>query len=83
MDKRISLPSWSCEDKVENRTITVPEVEDSWVLVEKCNTKLLPPVCQKVELTLPKQVCVELVYGYDHESKPAYAPSYPIPAAEA
>ena len=77
MDQRISLPSWSCEDIVENRTMTVPEVEDSWVHVEKCNTKLLPPVCQKVELTLPKQVCVELVNGYAHEPKPAYASAHP------
>merc|ERR1711956_119788 len=30
---------------------------------------------QKVELTLPKQVCVQLVYGYAHE--PAPAPAYP------
>merc|ERR1712111_67104 len=33
----------------------------------------LPRVsCQEVELTLPKQVCVELVYGYAHEPEPAY-----------
>merc|ERR1712072_1592339 len=77
VDKPISLPRVTCEDIVEDRTITVPEVEDSVVLVEKCDTKLAAPACQKVELTLPKQVCVELVYGYAHEPvahEPAYAP---------
>merc|ERR1712226_1928 len=59
VDKPISLPRVTCEDIVEDRTITVPEVEDSIVLVEKCDTKLAAPACQKVELTLPKQVCVE------------------------
>merc|ERR1711935_1226887 len=83
VDKPISLPRVTCEDIVEDRTITVPEVEDSIVLVEKCDTKLAAPACQKVELTLPKQVCVELVYGYAHESEPAYAPAHPAPAAEA
>merc|ERR1712203_801732 len=83
VDKPISLPRVTCEDIVEDRTITVPEVEDSVVLVEKGGTKLAAPACQKVELTLPKQVCVELVYGYAHEPEPAYAPAHPAPAAEA
>ena len=83
VDKPISLPRVTCEDIVEDRTITVPEVEDSSVSVEKCDTKLAAPACQKVELTLPKQVCVELVYGYAHEPEPAYAPAHPAPAAEA
>merc|ERR1712226_270676 len=78
-----NVPRVTCEDIVEDRTITVPEVEDSIVLVEKCDTKLAAPACQKVELTLPKQVCVELVYGYAHEPEPAYAPAHPAPAAEA
>ena len=83
VDKPISLPRVTCEDIVEDRTITVPEVEDSSVSVEKCDTKLAAPACQKVELTLPKQVCVELVYGYAHDPDPAYAPAHPAPAAEA
>merc|ERR1711936_3045 len=83
VDKPISLPRVTCEDIVEDRTITVPEVEDSSVSVEKCDTKLAAPACQKVELPLPKQVCVELVYGYAHEPEPAYAPAHPAPAAEA
>ena len=78
VDKPISLPRVSCEDIVENKCIQVPEVEDSSVTVDKCTYGLGEPACQKVELTLPKQVCVELVYGYAHEEKhhePAYKPA--------
>merc|ERR1711963_1152485 len=75
VNKPISLPRVTCEDISEERTITVPEVEDAVETVEKCDTELAAPDCQKVELTLPKQVCVELVYGYAHEPEPAYAPA--------
>jgi hypothetical protein len=69
VDKPISLPRVSCEDIVEEKCIQVPEVEPSSVTVDKCTYGLGEPACQKVELTLPKQVCVELVYGYAHEEK--------------
>merc|ERR1712026_502824 len=72
VNKPISLPRVSCEDLSEERTITVPEVEDATETVAKCQTQWAAPACQKVELTLPKQVCVELVYGYAHEPEPAY-----------
>merc|ERR1712194_929134 len=55
-------------------TVAYPEV-----IVAKCVAGLGAPACQKVELTLPKQVCVELVYGYAHE--PAPAPAYPAAPA--
>jgi len=77
VDKPISLPRVSCEDLVENKCIQVPEVEDSSVTVDKCTYGLGEPACQKVELTLPKQVCVELVYGYAHEE---HAPKEHAPA---
>merc|ERR1712001_207332 len=48
VNKPIALPRISCEDLSE----------------EKCVTVLADPDCQAVELTLPKQSCVELVYGY-------------------
>merc|ERR1719266_964385 len=75
VDKPINLPVVSCAVIEEERTITVPTVEDSTVTVQKCIAKIGEPACQKVELTLPKQVCVELVYGYAHEPAPA-APAY-------
>jgi hypothetical protein len=72
VNKPISLPRVSCEDLSEERCITVPEVMDDSEAVEKCVTQLTAPDCQTIELTLPKQVCVELVYGYAHEHEPAY-----------
>merc|ERR1739847_253130 len=79
VDKPIDLPVVTCADISEERTIQVPSVVDSEVTVAKCVAGLGAPACQKVELTLPKQVCVELVYGYAHE--PAPAPAYPAAPA--
>merc|ERR1712018_878398 len=82
VNKPISLPVVSCADLTEERTILVPKVEDATETVAKCVTQLAAPACQQIELTLPKQVCVELVYGYAHD--PAPAPAYAAaPAAEA
>ena len=49
--------------------------------LEVCKTQLGAPACQAVELTLPKQVCVEIVYGYAADEAPA--PAYPAPYAPA
>merc|ERR1712218_206081 len=67
VNKPILLPRISCEDLSEEKCITVPEVEDSSVSVAKCVAGLGAPACQAVELTLPKQICVEIVYGYAHD----------------
>merc|ERR1739848_225210 len=79
VNKPISLPRISCEDLSAEKCITVPEVEDVTETFEKCITQLAAPACQTVELTLPKQVCVEIVYGYAHDApkheEPAYAPA--------
>merc|ERR1719295_741712 len=84
VNKPISLPRISCEDLTEEKCITVPEVEDSTETSEKCITQLAAPACQAVELTLPKQVCKEINYGYaedTHEVEPVtYAPT-PAPYA--
>ena len=77
VDKPISLPVISCEDLVENKCITVPEVEDDIAVIEKCITQLGAPDCSTVELTLPKQVCKEINYGYaeeTHDVEPYEAP---------
>merc|ERR1712200_303256 len=76
VNKPISLPRISCEDLAEEKCITVPEVEDVTEAAEKCVTGLTDPACQGVELTLPKQVCVEIVYGFAHETaehEPGYS----------
>ena len=88
VNKPIYLPRISCEDLTEEKCITVPEVEDSTETSEKCITQLAAPACQNVELTLPKQVCKEINYGYaadshTHEVEPVtYAPE-PAPYEEA
>merc|ERR1712200_372107 len=64
VNEPISLPRISCEDLTEEKCVTVPEVEDVTEAAEKCVTGLTDPACQAVELTLPKQVCVEINYGY-------------------
>merc|ERR1711935_501147 len=76
VDKPIDLPVVSCADLTEERTITVPSVEDSEVTVQKCVAKLGAPACSAVELTLPKQVCKELTYGHAHDTHPAPEPAY-------
>merc|ERR1712243_418507 len=89
VNKPISLPRISCEDLSQQKCITVPSIEDSTVTSEKCITQLAAPACQDVELTLPKQVCKEINYGYaedTHEVEPVtYAPTpapYAAPAEE-
>jgi hypothetical protein len=75
VNKPIPLPRISCEDLSEQKCITVPEVEIVSETFEKCITALTAPACQAVELTLPKQVCKEINYGYA-EAEPAYAPAF-------
>merc|ERR1712045_216782 len=81
VQKPIDLIRISCEDLTEEKCITVPEVMDDIELEEKCITQLAAPACQTVELTLPKQVCKEINYGYAenvHEVEPVtYAPAPP------
>merc|ERR1711881_631334 len=48
VNKPISLPRISCEDLSQ----------------QKCVTALGAPACVTAELTLPKQVCKEINYGY-------------------
>jgi len=83
VNKPISLPRISCEDLSEEKCITVPEVEDVSETFSKCVTGLTAPACQAVELTLPKQVCVEIVYGFAHDAPKHEEPAYPAPAAPA
>jgi len=81
VNKPISLPRISCEDLSEEKCITVPEVEVVSETFEKCVTALAAPACQAVELTLPKQVCVEIVYGFAHDAPKHEEPAYPAAPA--
>jgi len=86
VDKPIDLIRISCEDLTAEKCITVPEVEEGVEEHEKCITQLAAPNCNNVDLTLPKQVCKELNYGYaedTHKQEPVtYAPA-PAPYAAA
>ena len=50
----------------EKRCIQVPEVEEDLQTVEKCQPVVSDPICRRIELTLPKQVCQDIVYGFPH-----------------
>lgn len=68
-NKSLKIPKLTCEVKIEEKCVSQPKVEDSTETVEKCTTSLGEPECHKVELTLPKQICKELVFGYAHEEE--------------
>jgi len=68
-NKPILLPRITCEDITEEKCINVPEVTGGEEVIEKCVTQLADPNCQTVDLTLPKQVCAEIVYGYAHDQQ--------------
>ena len=73
--KHISLPIISCEDVVSESCVTVPDVEEGMDEAEICITQLTAPACSTVELSLPKQVCKEIIYT-SHPPPPP-PPSYP------
>merc|ERR1711935_1314519 len=80
VDKPIDLIRISCEDLTAEKCITVPEVEEGVEEHEKCITQLAAPNCINVDLTLPKQVCKELNYGYAEDTHKVEAPA-PAPYA--
>ena len=65
INQPIALPVVNCKDEVEEKCIVVPKLMNDVESVEKCQTYLkAKPSCQDLSLTLPKLICVELVYGY-------------------
>ena len=67
VNKPISLPRISCKDLTEEKCVTVQEVQESTESSENCITQLTASTCQVVELTLPKQICRDIVYGYTED----------------
>ena len=65
--KPITIPRVNCQVKTEEQCISVPDVRDEVQTVEKCSPVVGDPICQKVELVLPKQVCQDVIYGYAHK----------------
>jgi len=56
-NKTITIPEITCEDIVENRCLTVPEVVEKTQKIERCEVVLGEPGCQEVPL------CRRRVYG--------------------
>merc|ERR1712032_1411545 len=56
----------SCEDLTAEKCVTVPEVEEAEQEVEVCRQEIGAPKCDTVSLELPKEHCIEIVYGYAH-----------------
>ena len=67
INQPIALPVVNCKDEVEEKCIVVPKLMNDVESVEKCQTYLARPSCQDLPLTLPKLICVELVYGHVHK----------------
>jgi len=63
MQKPITIPQVTCQDMREEKCFMVPEIMDDVMMVEKCEVSLGSPSCQVMEVSLPKQVCKELVFG--------------------
>jgi len=74
VNKPITIPRIRCETVTEEKCVEQPEIEDDVQTLEKCTTRLGEPACEEVELSLPKQVCKELVYGYAEDKAPHYNP---------
>lgn len=65
-DKPIDFVTVECEDITTEKCITVPEVIEEEVIEQVCRTELGEPDCNEVTLDLPKESCIEIVYGYAH-----------------
>jgi hypothetical protein len=66
VQKPIDLAHVGCSDIVSEKCITVPEVEEGTEVHKVCQPQLGEPDCRQVELELPKERCIEIVYGYAH-----------------
>ena len=64
--KPLEVVRVSCEDLTAEKCVTVPEVEEAEQEVEVCRQEIGAPKCDTVSLELPKEHCIEIVYGYAH-----------------
>ena len=65
-DKPLEVVRVTCEDLTTEKCVTVPEVEEAEEEVEVCRPEIAAPECNTVNLELPKEHCIEIVYGYAH-----------------
>jgi len=74
--QQITIPTVQCEDITEERCVQLPSVSSTQVEAEQCTVPLGQPQCNQMDLTLPLQVCRELLYGDAHKPEP-YKPAPP------
>lgn len=67
VNKNINLPRVKCEETDTNVCINIPDVEEMKREEQVCKTVLGSPSCEQVELTLPREGCTEMIYGYTHQ----------------
>jgi len=75
--QQITIPTVQCEDITEESCVQLPGVEETDIQAQQCTVPLGGPKCDQMELTLPLQVCRELVYGDAHKPEPVYKPAPP------
>jgi len=56
-NKPVMLPKVDCKEVVESRCFSLPTSSLESTTLEKCSTRLGPPKCRQVDLSLPRQVC--------------------------
>ena len=72
--KTIKVPEVTCKTKAEHVCINVPRIVQQPTTVQKCVPELAGEKCDHIVLTLPKQVCKDLIVGDAHP-----VPKYPPP----
>jgi len=75
--QQITIPTVQCEDITEERCVQLPAIEGTDIEAEQCTVPLGEPSCNQMDLTLPLQVCRELLYGDAHKAEPVYKPAPP------
>ena len=58
--KLITVPHIACEYVTEEHCNILPEIVEGAMMVEKCEVSLGNQFCQAMEVTIPKQVCIDL-----------------------
>ncbi len=64
----IIIPKVNCHTETSRQCIKVPALEDVPSKIDKCEPVLAVPICQRVELILPKQVCQDIIFGVSKKS---------------
>jgi len=82
VNNQVTIPRVECEEVETETCIDLPYTQEETVELEKCGAELDKPKCKETILTLPTQICEEIL---EYEAPaPAYhspAPAYNAPAS--